>query len=213
MKRKLNQKGKLLIIFLTILLIMSLYVILGMNKRRTGESRTNTQVETKVSENAVKSEIKDKPKVCGLSTIQCEEEEKTDLAKDYRLTSYYTGDSTNSGSWVGAGINTSKFQINEKGWYTYKGKLVLAGATNECLNSTSGACGEWNIKKSDKHYYNYYDEIKVIIDEVEYEGIILDSCGACMYLDENRIDLFVSNKESSIDRGYRGVNKIKVVNK
>lgn len=71
-KRKLNRKGKLLIIFITILLIMSLNAILGTNKRRIREIRTNTQVETKVSENIVKSEIKDKPQVCGLSTIQCD---------------------------------------------------------------------------------------------------------------------------------------------
>ena len=211
-KRKLNKKGKLLIIFIIILLIMSLYAILGTNKRRTSKIRTNTQVETKVSENTVKNEIKDKPQVCGLSTIQCEEDNETDLAKEYRLTSYYTNDPTGSGEWVGAGLHTSKFNVNEKGWYTYKGKLVMAGATNECLNSQSGACGEWNIPKSDKHYYNYYDEVEVIIDGTSYEGIILDSCGACMYLDEKRIDLFASKKEYAIDRGYRGVNMIKVSN-
>jgi hypothetical protein len=212
-KRKLNKKGKLLIIFITILLIMLLNAIIGTNTKQTSEIRPNTQGETKVSKNTVKNEIKDKPQVCGLSTIKCEEDNETDLVKEYRLTSYYTNDPTGSGEWVGAGIHTSKFQINDKGWYTYKGKLVLAGATNECLNATTGACNKWNIPKSDKHYYNYYDEVEVIIDGTSYEGIILDSCGACMYLDENRIDLFVSNKESSIDRGYRGVNEIKVVNK
>ncbi len=211
-KRKLNKKGKLLIILLTILLIMSLNAILGTNKRRTNEIGTNTRVETKVSVNSPNEEKTPRhirEKFCSLEFIECNFEAEE---IEYRLTSYYTGDSTNSGSWVGAGINTSKFQVNEKGWYTYKNKLVLAGATNECLNSTSGACGEWNIPKTDKHYYNYYDELTIIIDEVEYEGIILDSCGACMYLDENRIDLFVSKKESAIDRGYKGVNMIKVSN-
>lgn len=207
MKRKILWHRVIVAIIITILLIMSLNAILGTNKRRTSVVGTNTQVETKVSENTVKSEIKDKPQVCGLSTIKCEEDNET----EYRLTSYYTGDSTNSGDWVGAGINTSKFQVNEKGWYTYKGKLVLAGATNECLNSQNGACNKWNIPKSDKHYYNYYDELTIIIDEVEYEGIILDSCGASMYLEENRLDLFVSNKKSMIDRGYKGINPIKVV--
>ena len=71
-KRKLNKKGKLLIIFITILLIMSLNAILGTNKRRTGEIGANTPVEKKASENTVKMEIKDKPQVCGLSTIQCD---------------------------------------------------------------------------------------------------------------------------------------------
>ena len=128
----------------------------------------------------------------------------------YRLTSYYTGDPTGSGEWVGAGMHTSQFEINENGWYTYKDKLVLAGATNECLKSKHGPCKKWNEKKSDKHYFNYFDELIVIIDGTSYEAVILDSCGACMDLDENRIDLFVSNKESVIDRGYKGINEIEV---
>ena len=82
MKRKLNRKGKLLIIFINILLIMSVYAILDTNTKRTNEIRTNTQVKTKVSENIVKSEIKDKSQVCGLSTIQCEEDNETDLVKE-----------------------------------------------------------------------------------------------------------------------------------
>lgn len=180
---------------------MSVYAITRTKTEQTSEIGTNTQAETKVLKNAVKSEIKDKPKVC-------EENNET----EYRLTSYYTGDSTNSGSWVGAGINTSKFGVNEKGWYTYKNKLVLAGATNECLRSKQGACGNWNTPKEGKRYFNYYEEITVLIDGIEYEAMILDSCGACMYLDENRIDLFVSKKENAIDRGYQGVNMIKVSN-
>ena len=74
-KRKLNKKGKLLIIFITILLIMSVYAILSTSKRRTSEIGTNTQVEVKTIENTVKSEITDKPQACGLSTIQCEDEQ------------------------------------------------------------------------------------------------------------------------------------------
>ena len=83
-KRKLNKKGKLLIIFITILLIISLNAILGTNKRQTDEIGTNTQVETKVAKNTVKNEIKDKPKVCGLSVIECdvkEEKTETDVVK------------------------------------------------------------------------------------------------------------------------------------
>lgn len=74
-KRKLNRKGKLLIIFITIVLIMSLYAILSTNKRRTSEIRTNTQVETKVAKNTVKMKNNGISQVCGLSTIQCEEQQ------------------------------------------------------------------------------------------------------------------------------------------
>ena len=48
----------------------------------------------------------------------------------------------------------------------------------------------------------------VTIDGVKYPGIILDTCGAC-YKDE-RIDLFVKDKASVVDRGYRGKNMITV---
>ena len=71
------------------------------------------------------------------------------------------------------------------------------------LNLNIGLACKWNIPKEDKTYYNYFDEIEVIIDGIEYEGIILDSCGASMELEENRLDLFVSNKESVIVRGYK----------
>lgn len=128
----------------------------------------------------------------------------------YRLTSYYTGDSTGSGVYVGAGLSTKKFEINDKGWYTYKGKLVLAAATYECLNTKGGACGKWNTELDYITYYNYYDELTIVIDGTEYEAIVLDSCGSCMTDEQNRIDLFVSNKDSVIDRGYKGVNEIEV---
>ena len=78
------------------------------------------------------------------------------------------------------------------------------------LKSNKCACGKWNTRKEGKRYFNYYEEITVIIDGVEYEAIILDSCGASMRLNENRLDLFVSNKASAIDRGYRGENPIKL---
>ncbi len=83
-KRKLNKKGKLLIIFLSTLLIMSIFQILGTNKRRTSEIGTNTQVETKTSENAVKMQNtahKDHDRFCGLYSITCPEEDETELVK------------------------------------------------------------------------------------------------------------------------------------
>lgn len=120
----------------------------------------------------------------------------------YRLTSYYSGEA-GTGSCTGTGLCEKDFQINEKGWYTYKGKLVLAGATPYLLKYGY-------TKKEGRHYFKYYDEVKLTIDGVEYEGIILDSCGASMKVSENRIDLFVSGKSSVIDRGYKGNNMITV---
>ena len=87
----------------------------------------------------------------------------------------------------------------------------MAGATYECLNARQGSCGNWNEQRSDKRYYHYYDTVEIIIDDLSYEGIILDSCGACMYINgEERLDLFVSGKDYAIDRGYKGNNTVSV---
>lgn len=132
-------------------------------------------------------------------------------SRNYRLTSYYTNDGTNSGSCTGSGICTNKFQVNDKGWYTYQGKLVIAAATNECLNAKgSDACGKYNEPVEGRHYFNYFDELQIEVDGQTYDAIVLDSCGASMFVNEDRIDLFVSSKSSAIDRGYKGNNMITV---
>lgn len=85
MKRKIRWKRVIATIFIITLLIMSLNVITRTKHEQTSESRPNTQVETKVSVNTVKNENKDKPQVCGLSTIQCdvkEEKTETDIVKE-----------------------------------------------------------------------------------------------------------------------------------
>lgn len=82
---------------------------------------------------------------------------------------------------------------------------MLAGATVYLKSSYGG--------KTDKHYFRYYDNVLIEIDGIQYDGIILDSCGACYYVQENRLDLFVRDKNSVIDRGYKGKNMVKVVYK
>ena len=134
----------------------------------------------------------------------------TENVSEYRLTSYYTDDSTGSGKCTGSGLCVSDFKVNEQGWYTYQGKLVMAAATNECLNSHYGACNSYNTKIVGRHYFDYYDEVTVVIDNIEYTAIILDSCGASMYIAEDRLDLFVSGSNHFIDRGYLGNNPITV---
>lgn len=118
----------------------------------------------------------------------------------YRLTSYYANDELNTGECTGAGFCAWEFGVNEKGWYTYKGKLVLAAATTYLQNKFG--------TKPGKTYFKYYDEVNLTIDGEVYQGIILDTCGAC-YRDE-RIDLFVKDSASVIDRGYMGRNMIDV---
>lgn len=121
-------------------------------------------------------------------------------ATKYRLTSFYANDELNTGNCTGSGYCWWDFDVNEFGWYTYDGKLVLAAATTYLQNKFGTRDGFT--------YFKYYDEVNVTIDGVVYPGIILDTCGAC-YRDI-RLDLFVQDGDHTIDRGYMGRNMIDV---
>ena len=115
---------------------------------------------------------------------------------NYRLTSFWAGDGYESGSCTGSGLCEKDFEINEKGWYTYQGKLVIATATPYLLN--------YGFEKRDGiSYHRYKETLFITIQGERYEAIVLDSCGACM---RNKIiDLFVSNSKSALT-----TNKIEV---
>lgn len=106
-----------------------------------------------------------------------------------RMTSFYTDDECNTGSVTASGLTTNDFSINSNGWYTYQGKLVVATASYRLKG--------WTMTDQ-AHPYNLYDELVIIIDGIKYDAIVLDVCGYCMWY--NRIDLFVSNRESAIDK-------------
>lgn len=121
-------------------------------------------------------------------------------SKQFRLTSYYPEATSNC---TGSGKCSWDFQVNDKGWYTWNGKLVLAAATTYLQKSFGYVEG--------KKYFRYKDVVNITIDGVNYEGIVLDSCGACMSVTyEDRLDLFVSSKNYVIDRGYKGRNTVEV---
>ena len=109
----------------------------------------------------------------------------------YYLTSFWSGDGYGTGSCTGSGKCEKDFQVNDKGWYTYNGRLVLAGATRYLLKY-----GYSEIPG--KRYFSYGENITVTINGVDYPGTIWDSCGACMK--NNIIDLFVSNSKSSVGK-------------
>lgn len=121
-----------------------------------------------------------------------------------RITSYWTNDSTNSGSCTSSGLCTDDFDVNEYGWYTYQDKLVLAGATYTCFYAETGPCAKYNSLPDEFGIHALYDEVTIYINGQAYEGIILDSCGASFWKEEvQRYDLFVSNEKSMIDtRGH-----------
>ena len=107
-----------------------------------------------------------------------------------RMTSYWADDGYGTGNCTGSGLCSWDFEVNDKGWYTYQGKLVVATATTYLANQG------WYLADG-VHTYKYGDEITLTIDGVDYQAVVRDSCGNCMKTD--RIDLFVSNGASARD--------------
>lgn len=100
-----------------------------------------------------------------------------------RMTSYWANDDYDTSDCTGSGLCSWDFGVNEHGWYTWNGKLVVATATTYLANQG------WAVADG-VHLYKYYEELVLTIDGVEYDAIILDSCGSSMKTD--RVDLFVS---------------------
>lgn len=119
----------------------------------------------------------------------------------YRITSYHPGDNCASGTKTGSGKTINDFstlKIGNKSVYTYKGKIVVACATKELLNTGYNVKGSQNAQN--KYYFKYYQEFTLIIDGTAYDAICLDSCGAAMWEGEYRIDIFVPSSNDIINR-------------
>ena len=145
----------------------------------------NKEIET-LSKSIKEIEIQLNEKDKEIETLK---KQSNSVVGNYRLTSYYAGDGCGSGSCTGSGLCEKDFEINEKGWYTYQGKLVIATATPYLLN--------YGFEKRDGiSYHRYKETLFITIQGERYEAIVLDSCGACM---RNKIiDLFVSNSKSAL---------------
>lgn len=120
----------------------------------------------------------------------------------YRITSYHPGDNCASGTKTGSGKTINDFQtmkIGNKNVYTYKGKIVVAAATEELLKSGYNVKGG-GTRQEGKHYFRYYDELQLQIDGKWYDCVVLDSCGASMWSDEFRVDIYVPSASNVINR-------------
>ena len=197
-------KRERLVIILFIISLLAMKICKNINKNEIIVVESAPIIEVK-SENLVQKEPENSEKQAENEekTVKIEQEEPKKVEKItnfYRLTSYYPEESSNC---TGSGKCTNNFTTNDKGWYLYDDKLVLAAATTYLQKSYGIIEG--------RHYYKYYDEVDVTIDGTTYKGVILDSCGACMSVTyEERLDLFVNSKNSVIDRGYKGNNPISV---
>ena len=175
MKRKLKPKPWFKSFILAVLFISVLAVLTP--KRET----TKVKETTKRNEKIV------------LEIAQAEYEEPVIEETSYitRMTSYYADDGYGTGKTTASGLSPANFEINENGWYTYNGKLVIATASER-------------LGYTEMRTYSLYDEITLNIDGTDYDAVVLDVCGACMK--HNRIDLFVSGswavKDTMIEVKY-----------
>lgn len=125
----------------------------------------------------------------GSLRVQAQQIEGYTVTYEYetRLTSYYP---TRANAVTGCGLEFNYFDVNENGWFTYDGRLVIATATDYLLNYG------WKLADGVRTY-EYYQELILNIDGVDYLAVVLDSCGLCMQT--GRIDLFVVNKSAIKD--------------
>ena len=122
--------------------------------------------------------------------------------QDIRITSYFPGDDYGSGTITASGLKVSDFEINENGWFTYHGMLVMACATTNYNNDL--------ILPTSYKRYTLGSVITVVIDNVRYKAIIADICGASYWEeDAQRYDLFVKDNESTIDTPARVIGGLK----
>lgn len=127
--------------------------------------------------------------------------DRSEQLHDVRFTSYYTGDSSGSGNRTASGLSADDFEINDQGWYLYDGKVVVATATEECLESNFGACRKYSQLPAGYQLHNLYDELTLIIDGIDYPAIVLDHCGASFWDEERqRYDIYVVDKDHVIDK-------------
>lgn len=201
-KHKYLRVERLLLLVLALVTIVGLPTTLLVSKIKTNISTKETPSIKNVTPIVIKDEIKSNPVVEETQTNEPEVIEEDDdpapiqqevietpvqpvYSNTYetRMTSYYPNDGPGTGSITGSGLGPNDFQVNDKGWYTYQGKLVIATATDYLLKYG------WILGEG-VHTYRYYNELTLTIDGIDYPAIVLDSCGHAMK--SGRIDLFVS---------------------
>lgn len=200
--KRLKKKHKIKNIFITITILHTILNIFGtiyiINKSKDKNIET---IECSIEENVYEENLNNdiiKDEIVENENLEINKVENNILT-GYRITSYYPGNNGTSRT-TGSGKTTDNFtlmNINGKSVYSYDGKIVVAGATKELLKSGYSKNGSQNIQN--KHYFKYYDTGKLKINDIWYDFIVLDSCGASMWEGYYRIDIFVPSKNNIID--------------
>ena len=149
------------------------------------------------------------------STIKLENTSKRYAIK---FTKFYPGDATGSTKTLGSGLTNNDFTTDENGWYYYSFNgtkyLVIAAATTYCRDA-SNHCGI-DIQKhgmaKNIRYFGYYDTLVLNIGGKNYNAMVLDSCGACMWSSADkegeRYDIFTNGKGSTNPDIYSSTSSV-----
>lgn len=192
MKRKLKLKIWVKVVLCFILVVVSICIVFSIVNTHNKTKNIEIKEKVKKEKNSVKKDLNSVSESVQEKSEEPEEqyvEPVVEVSNEYttRMTSFYPAESSDC---TGSGLCSWDFGINENGWYTYNGKLVVATATQYLANQG------WYLADG-VHTYRYYEEITLVIDGVEYQAIVLDSCGSSMRTD--RIDLFVRDAGSVKD--------------
>lgn len=124
--------------------------------------------------------------------------DQSDQLQDVRFTSFWPDES--SGNKTASGLGVEDFEINAQGWFTYQDRVVVAAATEECLESKAGACRKYSKLPDGYQLHRLFDELTLLIDGIEYPAIVLDHCGASYWNEERqRYDVYVIDEDHLYD--------------
>lgn len=103
------------------------------------------------------------------------------IAGETVSTSGYFGGNKVTCTWfkdatLASGITRGQMKYNSsKGWWEYKGQIVVATASDRLKKYLVGGPA-----RPDIHYFNLYDTLELKIDGTWYKAIVLDVCGISM---------------------------------
>lgn len=115
------------------------------------------------------------------------ERARTSNKQNVLFTNFYTTDGSSSNT-TASGLQTYDFQINELGFYTYQGKVVLAAANQSRLNRPMNS----GYRSQELH-----TELVIELNGQTHQAIVLDVCGACYGMPgetEQRYDIFTTHE-------------------
>lgn len=131
-----------------------------------------------------------------------------EVKKPVTITNYYVGDSTGSTNKLGNGYVISEHCDfnNDNGWCKIGNYYAIATATHEGLKSHYGVLNKYNEQNIDIDYFHYGDTLKMEVNDIVYDFIVVDTCGMSFELWEvdnytQRYDILIKDKTYAFGKG------------